>query len=239
MPFSFYTKVVGVTYQNPEGADRQKILKKCREGERLVLKREYNNPQDRDAIGVFRMNGEQIGHISSDICSSGPEQEGLAEAMDMGCNAFAEIKNITGGYGDKPTYGCNIIVTRDHDSPHIAESAMGWSYIREAQGLEKTDPKRSIEKYYKAIEYLDTGRALYAQTKYAELHPSTVSDWGKYPINRLSLLLEREGRYKECLDLLNEYLRAIKFLPFTEQETVNKRRTRVIKKIENLGPEAT
>jgi hypothetical protein len=43
------------------------------------------------------MNGEQIGHISSDISSSGPMQEGLADAMDMGCMAFAEIKNITGG----------------------------------------------------------------------------------------------------------------------------------------------
>ena len=189
MPDSFYTKVVGVAFQNLDGTDRQKILRKCRIGEQLALRREYDNPKDPDAIGVYRLNGEKIGHISSDIVSSGPLQNGLAEAMDMGCKAYAEIKDITGGQSDKPTFGCNIIIYRDYEPPYAIESGIGYKCETEAKDLEKTDPKHSTERYYKAIKHLDKSRAMFLKTKYVELNPSAVSYYGKYPINRLTLLL--------------------------------------------------
>lgn len=54
----FATKVVGATYKNPDGINRQQIIKMCIAGEKIKLIREPNNPHDVCVIGVFRESGE-------------------------------------------------------------------------------------------------------------------------------------------------------------------------------------
>jgi len=40
----FYTKVAGVTYENRDGNDRQRIIRRCRYHEQLVIEHEHDNP---------------------------------------------------------------------------------------------------------------------------------------------------------------------------------------------------
>ena len=53
------TRVVGVTFNG-----RQRVIARLAIGEEILLKREPNNPYDRNAIGVERPNGQQIGYIN-------------------------------------------------------------------------------------------------------------------------------------------------------------------------------
>ncbi len=56
---SFHTRVVGVTFTNPDGAQRQGIIYECQVGEELLLIREPGNRFDPNAIKVCRASGER------------------------------------------------------------------------------------------------------------------------------------------------------------------------------------
>lgn len=58
------TKVAGVTFDN-----RQAILAKLVYGETIQLRREPENPYDRNAIRVERLNGEQIGYLNRSMAA--------------------------------------------------------------------------------------------------------------------------------------------------------------------------
>jgi hypothetical protein len=99
---SFHTRVVGVTFTNPDGAQRQGIIYECQVGEELLLIREPGNRFDPNAIKVCRASGEQFGHISSDVAVR------MAGEMDGGKEFHAFISELTGGTRSKPTRGVNI-----------------------------------------------------------------------------------------------------------------------------------
>jgi hypothetical protein len=88
-------KIAGVSFH-------QKEIKLCREGERLILKREPENKYDSDAVAVLRENGKLIGYISRD------DAEWVSRIMDEGKQVEAKIKWINGGTRGKPTYGVII-----------------------------------------------------------------------------------------------------------------------------------
>jgi single-stranded-DNA-specific exonuclease len=83
---------------------RQDTIRHCREGERVILKREPDNPYDENAVAVFRQNGDQIAYLSRDNAAW------VAHLMDEGKELEARIKRITGGTRDKPTRGVLIDV---------------------------------------------------------------------------------------------------------------------------------
>jgi len=101
---SWRTRVVGVTKENTDGTPRQRVIRDCREGERLLLLREPRNPYDSNAIKVCRLSGDQIGYISSDVA------ERMADEMDAGKRFSARIENITGGSSAKRSLGVNIVI---------------------------------------------------------------------------------------------------------------------------------
>jgi HIRAN domain len=85
---SIHTKIRGVTKENPDGANRQQIIKQwCRSGDALFLVREPNNPVDSNAIQVRRivygdtqdkyLLGEQIGYVSHELCRGSRSEDGL------------------------------------------------------------------------------------------------------------------------------------------------------------------
>lgn len=105
---SFYTKVFGVSFQNPDGSDRQHILAELDEAYAngsfpLQLKREADNPHDNMAIAVLSPTGQQIGYLSRSVASN------IAPLMDKGSNIEAAATQITGGWPYH--YGVNIQVT--------------------------------------------------------------------------------------------------------------------------------
>jgi hypothetical protein len=102
---SFYSRVVGVTFSNPDGTSRQEIIKRCKVGERLKLIH-HPIPQDENAVKICRLNGQQLGHLSADIAI---EISGL---LDRRTRIDAEISEVTGGTSKKPIRGCNILIHR-------------------------------------------------------------------------------------------------------------------------------
>ena len=108
---SFFSKVAGVTYSNPDRTSRQRIIERCRWGERLQLVREPENPYSPtgNATKVCRRNGEQIGYLPHDIA------EEIAPRLDKGSKCDVVIGSIVSGGGGilrKPTLGVRIKITK-------------------------------------------------------------------------------------------------------------------------------
>jgi len=100
----FFSKVVGVTHQNADGSDRQKILTDCECFERLELIHEDDNPVDANAIAVCRCNGDQLGHLSAGLATE------VVERQQKGYRYGAYLTALTGGKPDRPTIGANILI---------------------------------------------------------------------------------------------------------------------------------
>jgi hypothetical protein len=118
----FHSQVVGVTRHNHDGSDRQEIARSCSGGERLTLRREPDNPQDANAVAVFRGNGDQVGYLSARVA------EQVAPLLDAGTPVTAVVSEVTGGTPDRPTYGVNIHIHDDGDreaSPAAPAAARG------------------------------------------------------------------------------------------------------------------
>ncbi len=98
----FFSKLAGVTHFQ-EGNDPQKLLKKCKPGQELLLVRDPKNKYDSNAIKVYLKTGEQVGWIGRDLA------ERLSEQIDSGTNIIVTISEITGGgLFSGQSYGCNI-----------------------------------------------------------------------------------------------------------------------------------
>lgn len=111
------TKLVGVTYANDDGTNRQEILERMKdddcEGMVLEFLHEYDNPKEKNAIAVYNKDWEKIGYLNR------PLARDVAPMMDDGHPVYGILVKITGGTPSKPTYGCNIecptIIDDDED----------------------------------------------------------------------------------------------------------------------------
>lgn len=100
---SINTKVVGVTFDNDDGTNRQDILEKIKTGDKTIsLKRDPHNAYDKNAIEVHSNYGI-VGFINADLAAN------LAAQMDSGKVVKATVEEITGGQGGY-YYGCNILI---------------------------------------------------------------------------------------------------------------------------------
>src|SRR5260370_12014420 len=183
----FRTTIAGVTKQNSDGTDRQKLVKLLKRGETLSLVREPNNPYDKYAIAVFRTSGEQLGYLHAG-------DRRLADHIDMGGQVSAQVVRTGGGVGilgyvfksfRKP-YGCVIEIKKGNYnwkevSPYMEESRKIEELIKDAYSMEENDPTKSISMYREAIEQIirfDSGGPIKAAWRRA-----------RYPVNRLSRVL--------------------------------------------------
>ncbi|MCB0173886.1 MAG: HIRAN domain-containing protein [Anaerolineae bacterium] len=97
---TFYLKVAGVTFDNPDGINRQEIVKRARAGQPVLLMWEIDNPySDNDsAVAVFTPGGHQLGYL--------PDGHRLEHQVERGV-ATATIKGVHGG-GFGKSYGCTL-----------------------------------------------------------------------------------------------------------------------------------
>lgn len=199
LPESFYIKVVGVTYPNPDGTERQHLIRHLKVGDVVLLKREPDNSGDRDAVAVFNRHGQQLGYL--------PRFNGVAPAMDRGGQLNAAVHRVVGGgllglLTGKRHYGCVLRITEPvYDwkaiSPLMEEDRSIGKAVEAAQQLEQSDPVAAVREYRAVIDRL---RALDAQGPLAQAWRMT-----RYPINRLSLVLERLGSRQEALEEIQRY----------------------------------
>ena len=101
----FFTKIVGVSFQNEDGSSRQELIEKLNDtldqgSIILQLERQQNNPHDSNAVAVCSPEGKQLGFLSKQVC------ETIAPLLDNGTDVTASVSTITGGW--PMHYGMNI-----------------------------------------------------------------------------------------------------------------------------------
>ena len=96
------TKVSGVSFENRDGSERQRIIAKCKAGDRLYLRHDPDNEYSDFAIEVHHGppgHETQIGFL----------EDALASNLLNHLSAIsANILDVTGGTPDKPTRGVNM-----------------------------------------------------------------------------------------------------------------------------------
>jgi hypothetical protein len=106
------SKVAGVSFPNPDGSSRQRIIRKlCRAGTTLRVRLEPQNRYGENAIGLWVLGRwllmfpteYQIGYINEELAT------GLRRDIDDGCSISVRILDVTGGgWFRKRFYGVNI-----------------------------------------------------------------------------------------------------------------------------------
>ena len=229
----YRTTIAGVTYPNKDGTERQALLRALKPGQKLTLIREPNNPYDKFAVAIFTLSGLQLGYTHAG-------DSRLADHMDMGGAVSAKVVTVTGGPGLlgwlfpslRKNYGCVIEITKgDFDwqqvRPYMEKSKEIEKLLDKAKKCETETAPRAITLYRQAIEQIV---ALDKSGKYA-------AAWrrARYPINRLSLLLEKsgdiEGAHREILRY--EQYKDPNALTATETKAVLARKLRLAKKLKS------
>jgi hypothetical protein len=228
---TFHTRIAGVTKQNTDGTDRQALIKTLSQGEAVRLVREPNNPYDKYAVAVFRTSGEQLGYIPAG-------DRRLADHIDMGGRVSARVVRIAGGPGilglffrvfRKP-YGCVIEISKSdfnwtEVSPYLDESRKIEELIKIAQTLEAKEAEKAISLYQEAISQIvafDSAGAIKAAWRRA-----------RYPVNRLSLLLEKRGELRKAQEVILMYGQFNDAFGLTsaEKKSVDARKQRLARKL--------
>ena len=172
------------------------LVAQCKVGDDLNLIRE-RKINAFNYLGVATKSGEPLGDIESfDI-----KYYGLMHSIDHGAKTSVKIKQIFTTNGNFECINVKVFIgdvdLEEQNTLHFIDSE-AKAIITKAKSLEKTNHEASVSLYRKAIETL---KGIDHQ---CEKHFST---WRKqkFPINRLSVILEKTQRYQECLDEIEAY----------------------------------
>lgn len=230
MPNTYLVGVRGESYSNDDGSSRQEIIKTLRKGQILTLVADPLNQHDRHAVGVFTENGKQIGFLPSDARDS--------STILRGEPISAKVYRLTGS----TNWFSRVLRGKKHIGVvlKIEKPEPDWSRfnalrslaekidnkVTAAEALEKSGDITSAITAYEAV--VDEIYKFTADDKYASAHRYRVA-----PINRLSLLLEKQKKYKESLSVIEKFLKT--YDPVqpdkSERENIKKRRERLLKQI--------
>ena len=112
---TIHAKVAGVSFKNPDGSSRQRYIRAyCAASVPLILRREPNNPRDKNTVSVWVsvrrflvFSAEvQIGHLSADLAAE------IAKHIDHGGTVTGQITEVTGGRRDTSDVDVNIVLTK-------------------------------------------------------------------------------------------------------------------------------
>ncbi|MCH2218700.1 MAG: HIRAN domain-containing protein [Flavobacteriales bacterium] len=227
---SFLVKLVGVNHENDDGVNRQLIVQELKVGDSLQLVADPSNVYDPYAVKVLDFLGRQIGFLSSDPRDSrsllrGEPVSATVFRVTGATNWFA--KKVLG----KKFLGVVIeIVKGPIDwSRHTALSEKAKPYdelVRSSRELEKQgDIVASINLYKDVVNKICD---LTVTDRYVSAHRRERS-----PVDRLSLLLEKQKRIEESLQVINHYFSNSDPVPLTKAglEALIKRKKRICKKL--------
>lgn len=134
------TKIVGVSFKNDDGTDRQDLIECLDIGERLYL-RDMSDARFPEAIGIFNRFDEQCGNIKKELA---------IELREMGdFESFpVRVLQVTGG--GEHSLGCNI---------EIQEQSVADSIEDTLKFLDSEDQKDSDDTFDDFNEPSSTRRA--------------------------------------------------------------------------------
>ena len=188
---------------------------------KLVRERRQDNVNH---VGVFSESREYIGSINSTVA----RRYYLAYDMDHGAKVSACILKII---NESEKIKCVIEISKsDLDYKEIdhcfSQDEKAKHIIAKARSLEKDEPEKALPLYREAIAIIKSLDKRYSKYDIPWRHT-------KYPINRLSLVLERQKQYRECIDEIVSYENYDDKLGLYvgEKEKIDKRKRKVMKLI--------
>ena len=99
---SFHTKIVGVTFKNEDGSDRQRIIRdlirneELEEGTELFFVPQPTNPYDSNCILIKAANGKTLGSLSKELAAT------ISPQIQQGYTFKVYVSSYTGGdIGDR------------------------------------------------------------------------------------------------------------------------------------------
>ncbi len=202
---TYKTTVAGVTFANADGTNRQDLLQALSTGAQLRLVREPTNPHDRYAVAVYNANGQRLGYVPAGDAK-------LASHLDSGGSAAATVVAVVGGGGLlgklfsalRRPYGCVVEITKtgpdwSRVQPYMDRSAEIERTLQDAHASEDSDRPAAIAAYRKAV----------ADIVALDSIGSIAAAWrrARYPVNRLSMLLEHNRDYRAALEVIEAYER--------------------------------
>ena len=199
----YLASVRGVSRINNDGVDRQDIIKQLVKKHRVTLVPELTNQFHRWTVAVYTSDNAQFGYLPADALDPA--------ILLRGEPVSAHVFRLTGGttwfsrvvLGKKNIGVALRVHIPDPDqqrSSELYEKARPINdQIEQAGSADKSgDTDEAIEQYRKAIDAI---AKLTATDKFASAHRRHPA-----PINRLTLLLEKQKKYPEALEVIEEYL---------------------------------
>jgi HIRAN domain len=140
----FFTKVVGVTFDNDDGSSRQSLIPRCDLLERLQLDHDEDSPHDPNAVRVLRQSGEQLGHLRRRLAAE------VVAKTAKGYRYGVFVKDITGG-GRGRNYGMNLLIlvaapgVSDAEAQTYGDELMDRDFLRGQQRADRVRADRLVE----------------------------------------------------------------------------------------------
>lgn len=231
MSKSYKVSIKGVSHKNTDGSSRQGYIKTLQIGDKVNLLAEPMHIFDRWAVAVLTTSGKQIGYLPSDARDS--------STLLKGEPIVATVKHLTGGVNwfsrfflRKKYIGVVLLLKKENVDWQRYDKLSSIvkpidEAIKKALEIEKVGMIQEAIDIYKTV--INEIKTLNKNDRYASAHRNYVA-----PIDRLSLLLEKEKEYEEAKQVIehfrNEYdpIRPNK----AEQDRINKRYDRILKKLE-------
>lgn len=132
---SINTRVVGVSFQNDDGTDRQEILSGLSVGEAMLLK--YFEYENEPAYAVTDAIGNRIGSLSKELSAD-------IYRKYKDCFFAVQISDITGGDYDRK-YGCIIDIDIYDTVPDVVKQ--NTSTAASVENVTPAAPKYSLKSY--------------------------------------------------------------------------------------------
>lgn len=235
---TYVAEVVSLTRPNKDGGNRQEILKRCRKGERVRLVRETDAPDDPDGVAVFRENGEQLGYVEPyrapwwHIYRNG---EIAASILALGSPDHLRSFNKshqrqTPDEQERIEFGCLLQIT---EGGFGKDYLPFWDKNREIENLLRSGQEKERESPEEAV-------AIYRMVTEGIIKLDSTSPLAKawrmvrFPVNRLSLLLDKMGRAEEALQAIESYEKYDDRpvgISTGEREAITKRKERLLVKL--------
>ena len=194
------------------------LISECKVGDALNLIRERKS-DNINYVGVADKSGKHLGSINpSDV-----RNYYLGFDIDYGAEVSAKIKQVSTKNGKLE---CIIEISKGNVDwkkyeKLRAKDDEAKEVIFQAKTLEKSNIEEAIFLYRKAIGML----------KEIDQNFGNNLRYQRFPINRLSLILERQKRYKECLEEIDAYEKLTDKIGLYagEKERIEKRKEKIIK----------
>jgi hypothetical protein len=110
MLYEIRSKLVGVSFVNDDGSNRQELIKNLKLSDVLTIEHEPTNPYDSNSHIIKNPAGQIIGHLKRELAKDIIDRKAKGHVL-KGIKSFQP----TGDISKKQSLGVNIVLELDND----------------------------------------------------------------------------------------------------------------------------